>query len=133
MAKRVQGNSSGSRSESSHPGSVYASHVRGLNLDRMSYLILECDRAGNIWIAEREWADMDRATTVDDIASGQFENLVSVIEFNPVEHGSRDVTEDFASEVAARWADEPLNEFRREFIEFHLGVSVANRFAQAAE
>ncbi len=106
-----------------------------MNLDRMSYLVLECDRAGNIWIAEREWSDMDRATTLDDIASGQFEDLVSVIEFNPVEHGSRDCTEDFARAVMTRWADngDPLTELQREFLEFHLGVSTANSFAQAAE
>jgi hypothetical protein len=27
-----------------------------MNLDRQSFLIFEADRAGNIWIAEREWA-----------------------------------------------------------------------------
>jgi hypothetical protein len=67
-----------------------------MNLDRQSFLIFEADRAGNIWIAEREWADMDKQTTLEDVASGQFSDLVSVIEFNAVEHTSRDVTEDFA-------------------------------------
>jgi hypothetical protein len=57
-----------------------------MNLDRQSFLIFEADRAGNIWIAEREWADMDKQTTLEDVASGQFSDLVSVIEFNAVEH-----------------------------------------------
>jgi hypothetical protein len=59
-----------------------------MNLDRQSFLIFEADRAGNIWIAEREWADMDKQTTLEDVASGQFSDLVSVIEFNAVEHTS---------------------------------------------
>ena len=106
-----------------------------MNLDQMLYLIFEADRAGNIWIAERQISDMDRKTTLEDVASLQFENLVSVIEFNPVEHTSRDVTEDFAKEVQNIWAlkEEPLTDLQREFIEYHLGVSVANQFAEAAE
>lgn len=106
-----------------------------MKLDQMFYLIFEADRAGNIWLAERELADMDKATTLDDIASGQFEDLVSVIEFNPAEHTSRDVTEDMARAIADRWAieGEPLTDVQREFLEFHIGVSFANQFAQAAE
>jgi hypothetical protein len=106
-----------------------------MQLDRMSYLIFEADRVGNIWIAERKWSDMDRRTTLDDVASLQFENLVSVIEFNSIEGTSRDVTEDMAKDVADIWAreGEPLTELQREYLEFHLGVSFANQFAQAAE
>jgi hypothetical protein len=45
------------------------------------------------------------------------------------------VTEDFAKEVADIWAreGEPLTDTQREFLEFHIGVSFANQFAQAAE
>ncbi len=107
-----------------------------MNLDRQSFLIFEADRAGNIWIAEREWSDMDKQTTLEDVASGQFSDLVSVIEFNAFEHTSRDVTEDFAKEVADMWArgGEPLTDTQREFLEFHIGVSFANQFRlEAAE
>jgi len=106
-----------------------------MNLDQQLYLIFEADRAGNSWIAERQISDMDRKTTLEDVASGQFSDLVAVIEFNPIEHGSRDVTEDFAKEVATIWAleEEPLTDTQREFLEFHIGVSFANQFAQAAE
>jgi hypothetical protein len=45
------------------------------------------------------------------------------------------VTEDFAKEVADIWAreGEPLTDTQREFLEFHIGVSFANQFSQAAE
>lgn len=107
-----------------------------MNLDRQSYLILECDRAGSIWIAEREWQDMDRKTTIQDIAEGQFSDLVSVLEFNAIEGTAHDVTEDMAREVMTVWADrgEPLADTEREFLEFHLGISTANQFRlEAAE
>ena len=107
-----------------------------MNIDRMSYLVFEADSQGVVYLAEREWADMDRKTTIDDIASGQFEFLVTVIEFNAAENTSRDVTEDFAKAVMTIWASrgDPLTDTEFEFIEFHLGSSMAHQFPrQAAE
>ena len=100
--------------------------------DRMQYLVIvrACD--GSEYMAERSLSDMDRATTVLDISEGQFEYLTiqQVIEFNPAEHTSRDVTEDIMKEVIAIWADsgEPIEFDQYEFVELHAGTRVARSF-----
>ena len=102
--------------------------------DAMRYIVFVADQFGS-YMPERELADMDRKTTLELVAHGEWEGLSQVIEFNPAEFSSRDVTEDFAKEVADIWADqgEPLSDFQREFVEAHLGVSFANHFQMAAE
>ena len=102
--------------------------------DNMVYLITLAHLNGP-YVAERNVSDMDRDTTLRHIAEGQFEGLAQVIELNPAEHTSRDVTEDFAQAVSDLWAQqgEPLSDGQREFVEAHIGVSFANQFAQAAE
>jgi hypothetical protein len=102
--------------------------------DHMVYLVTVAHLNGP-YVKERDECDMDYITTLNDIADGQFAGLAQVIEINPAEHSSRDVTEDFAQAVSDIWADqgEPLLDWQREFVEAHLGVSFANQFAQAAE
>jgi hypothetical protein len=105
----------------------------GLIGDRMIYLVI-CSHKGAAYLHERDLADMDRVTTVQHVAEGQFETLVQVIELNPVEHTSRDVTEDIVSDVANIWAQggEALTDWQRDFIEQHQGVIAANRYRRAA-
>jgi len=78
-----------------------------MTADRMIYFVL-CDfgpKLGKAYV-ERDPADMDRATTIKDIQSGQFAEIVQILECNPVEHICSDVTEDFLRE-AFNESDEP--------------------------
>ena len=98
--------------------------------DHQTFIVVCTSRSGAGYIVEREIADCDRATTIKDIAAGEFDNLVQVLECNPVEGTSRDVTEDCAREVMSVWADggEPLNRFQRDFVEGHVGLMAAAAF-----
>lgn len=98
--------------------------------DRMVYFVICSAKDGTEYIVERETSDLDRATTVKDIADGQIENLVQVIECNPVEATSRDVTEDVCRDVMNIWAHsgEPLSFSQYEFIELHIGTRAARSF-----
>lgn len=55
---------------------------------------------GSYW-AERDDADTDRATTIADLASGQFDKPLQVIELNCIEHICSDVSQEFAIEIAS--------------------------------
>lgn len=101
--------------------------------DQMIYLVVTAHKDGS-YLPERKLSDLDRATTVKDIADGQYEDLIQVIECNPVEGICQDVTEDIAWEVSARWATEgePLTGWRRDFIEQIVGLDAARSFPEAA-
>jgi hypothetical protein len=103
-------------------------------MDMQLYLIFCHDQHHGAYAPERQQCDMGYETTVRQIAAGEFEGVSTVIEFNPFEFTSRDVTEDIALVVADRWAEtgEELTDGQREFIECHLGVSTANSFRVAA-
>lgn len=75
--------------------------------DRTVYFVLAKYRSG-VAFAERDPADMDRATTIKDIASGQFEQVIQILECNPVEHICSDVTEEIMKAAEAEWATEYL-------------------------
>ena len=47
-----------------------------------------------------------RACTLEDLAAGEWEHPLQVIEFNSVEHICSDVSEDFAIEIASRAINE---------------------------
>ena len=100
--------------------------------DRMVYVVIVAHESGD-FIPEQP-VYVDRKTVVRDIANGQYEELVQVLECNPVEHICNDCSEDIAWEVSARWADdgEPLTDWQRDFIEQFLGLDVANAFPRAA-
>lgn len=101
--------------------------------DQMIYLLVAADKGG-AYLPERKLSDLDRATTVKDIAAGQYEDLIQVIELNPVEGICRDVTEDMAWEVSAIWSanGEPLSDWQRDFIEQTIGLAAARAFPEAA-
>lgn len=101
--------------------------------DHMIYLVVAADKDG-AYLPERKLSDLDRATTVKDIADGQYEDLIQVIELNPVEGICRDVTEDIAWEVSAIWSanGEQLSNWQQDFIEQTIGLEAARSFPRAA-
>jgi hypothetical protein len=92
-------------------------------LDRELYLIV-CRYRGKVFGAERCLSDMTLDQTVDDIMSGQVEDVIAVIEFNPIEGWSRLITEDIAIAVANRAArtQRLLSRSAAEFVEEFAGA-----------
>lgn len=84
------------------------------------------------YIRERNADELDRTSTIRQLAEGQFDVPHKVIEYDLESGACRDVTRELAAEVANQWAEdgEPLSDWRREFIELSLGVAVANSFAR---
>lgn len=66
--------------------------------DTMIYFVLCRYRSGLAW-AERDPANMSRRDTIADIMTGDLENIVTILECNPVEHVCSDVTEDVLAEA----------------------------------
>jgi hypothetical protein len=60
-------------------------------LDRDIYLVLEDFRSGSAW-RETDEADTDVSTVVEGLLTGQYEQPLRVVAFNPVERRSRDAT-----------------------------------------
>lgn len=66
-----------------------------INLDRMIYLVISDYNDGDgPFVREAELSRTDFVTVCKGIRDGQYENLVAVIELNPVEHTCREVTSD---------------------------------------
>jgi len=68
--------------------------------DTMLYFIECAFKSGNAFV-EVERHRMTRKQVVEDILHGQYEDVVTVIECNPVEHVCDDITEDVMAEVEA--------------------------------
>lgn len=101
--------------------------------DHMIYLIVVGHPSGDL-IPERDVSDLDRATTIKDIAAGQYEDIKQVLRCNPVEHTCDDVTNEIAWAVSEVWAadGEKLDGWRSDFIEQTIGIQAAQSFAQEA-
>jgi hypothetical protein len=101
--------------------------------DRMIYLCSVAHQSGD-YLPERDVADLDRASTIKDIATGQIDDLVQVIECNPVEGTCRDVTGDIARDVVNVWANEaePLRDWQYTFVEMFVSKQAADSFRRAA-
>jgi hypothetical protein len=69
-----------------------------VTLDRMLYLVISDHRDGPI-IYEVEVSRMSMATVCKDIRDGQYDKVLHVIEFNPVERICRDATHEFRSVI----------------------------------
>jgi len=105
--------------------------------DQMIYLLVAADKGG-AYLPERKLSDLDRATTVKDIAAGQYEDLIQVIAFNPVEHTCDDVTSEIMGEAAfgiikdTHYDD--LSDWQREFVaDYAQGALAAHRNECRAE
>lgn len=92
---------------------------------------IEADFGRTIGISfvERPVSDMDRKSTLRDLVGGQFDKPVRVLEVIPDEGSCRDVSEDFARDIAA--LREPLTEGVRDFIANHAGIQLANALQAA--
>ncbi|MBN9673474.1 hypothetical protein [Roseibium aggregatum] len=64
-----------------------------LNLD-FSFFSVVCELKGCLYIPETDLEDMTFQRIVDDIRSGQLENVRAVLEYNPSEGWCSDVTGD---------------------------------------
>jgi hypothetical protein len=99
--------------------------------DQMAYIVAVRHDGGN-YIPERGVADMDRKTTVADIASGELEDVAQVFEFNPVEHICSDVTADILREAAFSILQnndyDDLTGWQRDFVDANAaGALIAHR------
>lgn len=103
--------------------------------DHMTYIVVCASRSGARYVVERDLERCDKASTIEDIARGEFDRLVQVLECNPVEHVCSDVTADLARDVMTVWANEgePLLRFQRDFVEQHVGMSAAAAFPRERE
>ena len=90
-----------------------------LSPDRDVHLVLEdFGPLGRTW---REIDDdkTDRATLIQYLLDGQYENPVCIVAFNAAEGWSRDITEDIANDLQDAWDRSELPEAIVEFIQEH--------------
>ncbi|MBR0939340.1 hypothetical protein [Bradyrhizobium jicamae] len=90
-------------------------------LDKDFYLVLEDFRSG---AAFRETDEgVDHRTLIADLLTGQYDQVLRVVAFNPAEGWSRDVSADIAYELehAIAVQDIEISEALRDFIEANIG------------
>jgi hypothetical protein len=100
--------------------------------DRNSIYFILCDfgpKIGREWVA-RDPGAMDWQSTVEAIASGEYDNAIEIREAD----GWKDVTREIAQAVSTKWAHsgEPLNYDQYNFVEQTLGTRAARSFLRAA-
>lgn len=79
---------------------------------------VKCDfgKIGHAWI-ERNVNETDRSTLINDLIGGQIENPLQILEVDPVEGTSRDVTEDVAKALAD-WSGSTCEPLSRALVDF---------------
>jgi hypothetical protein len=65
-----------------------------MNLDRDMYLVV-LNHANGPYIPETDLARTGIKIVTEDLMHGQYEDVLAVLEVNPVEHTARDCTHDF--------------------------------------
>lgn len=93
-------------------------------LDRDFYIVLEEFKSG---AAFRETDEgVDYPTLINDLLSGQYDKVLRVVAFNPVEGWSHDASEDVAQELERRIATEgrKISDALKDFIEAQLGRKI---------
>ncbi len=94
-------------------------------LDKQIYIVL-CQFESKVIIKERDLSDaLNRQLLINQIVSGELDDVVAVHEFNPFEGWGRDISEDIAIEVATRVKAMMLDEIPpdiRRFVEEKCGV-----------
>lgn len=95
-------------------------------LDKDFYLVLEDFRAG---AAFRETDEGIACTSlINDLLSGQYDNVLRVVAFNPVEGWSRDASEESANALDQHVADgREVSEGLRDFIEGQTGRKIGQQ------
>lgn len=93
-------------------------------LDKDFYLVLEDFRSGASFRETDE--GVDHGTLINDLLTGQYDRVLRVVAFNPVERWSRDASEDIARELERRMADgeHQTTEGLKDFIEGQLGRTI---------
>ncbi len=93
-------------------------------------LIIIAGTGPDQYIPERKLSDCDWNETVLDIARGEWKDVSSVIQTST----GADVLPSMARQVMTIWADreEPLTNWQRDFLEMHVSVQAANKFAMEA-
>ena len=98
-------------------------------LDRDIFIVLEDFRSGAAWRETDEDAT-DLASLLDNLLTGQYDQPLRVVTFNPVEGWSRDASEEVAEALELRVAEgREISEALREFIESHTGRAVGVQLA----
>jgi hypothetical protein len=98
-------------------------------LDRDFYLVLEGFRSG---AAFRETDEgIDHRTLINDLLSGQYDQVIRVVAFNPAEGWSRDASEDVAHELEQRITTEgrAVSDALKDFIESFTGRAIGVQLA----
>ena len=98
--------------------------------DRDIYLVLEDFRSGSAW-RETDEADTDVSTVVEGLLTGQYDQPLRVVVFNPVERWSRDATGEIAEELDRRISAEgrEVSEALQEFVESNIGRKIGVQLA----
>jgi hypothetical protein len=98
-------------------------------LEKDFYLVLEHFRSG---AAFRETDEgVNYISLIDDLLTGQYDQVQRIVAFNPVEGWSRDASEDVASALEAHIAaeDREISEGLRDFIEGQLGRKLGQQLS----
>jgi hypothetical protein len=98
-------------------------------LDKDFYLVLEDFNAGPSFRETDE--GVTYITLIDDLLTGQYDNVLRIVAFNPVEGWSRDASEDVANALEAHVAAEgrQVSEGLRGFIEGQLGRKLGQQLS----
>jgi hypothetical protein len=98
-------------------------------LDKDFYLVLENFRAGSAFRETDE--GITYTTLIDDLLTGQYDQVLRIVAFNPVEGWSRDASEDVANALEQHIAAEgrEVSEAMRDFIEGQTGRKIGQQLA----
>lgn len=96
----------------------------------LHFILADFGSLGTAWV-ERDPNDMDRETTIRDLMSMQIDKPLRVLEVDPAEGTSRDVSEDIAREIADRTQRDPLHQPLIDFIHDHAGAALARELKAA--
>lgn len=96
-------------------------------LDKDFYLVLEDFRAGPAFRETDE--SITYVRLIDELLTGQYDKVIRVIAFNPVEGWSRDASEDIANALEAHIAAEgrEVSDEMRDFIEGQTGRKIGQQ------
>jgi hypothetical protein len=96
-------------------------------LDRDFYIVLEDFKSGAAFRETDEGIDFH--TLIDDLLRGEYDQVLRVVAFNPVEGWSRDASEEVAEELARRALGREISDKLQTFIEVHLGRPIGVQLA----
>ena len=99
-------------------------------LDRDIYLVLEEFSSGAAW-RETDEGETDISAVIEDLLTGQYEQPLRVVAFNPVERWSRNASEEIAEELDRRISAEgrEVSEALQEFVESNIGRKIGVQLA----